>query len=39
MIQATSIHDRYKRSNDRFTCGISPVASSALALREGEADP
>jgi hypothetical protein len=39
MIQSTSVHDRCKGSIDRFTCGISPVSSAALALREGEADP
>jgi hypothetical protein len=39
MIQATSVHDRCKGSVDRFTSGIIPVSSAALALREGEADP
>ena len=43
MIQVTSLYGRCKRSNDRFTCGISPaaspVASTTLALREGEEDP
>jgi hypothetical protein len=39
MIQITSVDDRCKGSVDRFTCGISPVSSAALALREGEGDP
>jgi hypothetical protein len=39
MIQITSVYHGCKGSKDRFTCGISPVASTALALREGEADP
>jgi hypothetical protein len=39
MFQATSVPDRCKGSADRFTSGIIPVSSAALALREGEADP
>jgi hypothetical protein len=39
MIQITSVYDGCKGSKDRFTCGSSPVASAALALRDGEADP
>jgi hypothetical protein len=39
MFQATSVPGRCKGSADRFTSGIIPVSSAALALREGEADP
>lgn len=39
MIQNTSARGRCKRSIGRFTCGIRSLASAALALREGEANP